>query len=242
MTGDSDDVRNSERVTRALDTYPSHPHHIIALPSVRNIFGQAGRYGVLGMLIPTGLFYAVFAGVGLRGALLAALAWSYGLIAQRLLRRRRVEATLLLGAGLMSFRAVVTWFTGSSFLYFLQPTLGTFATAAALIGSAFLGRPLLEKVAKDFVQLPAALTERPQIGDFFSRISLIWGVTYLLNGCWSLHALTSSSVGSFLLLSKSASLFLTFATIGISIWLFRRTVRGERIVLHWGPPKVALAA
>lgn len=229
-------------MTRAPCTIPSAAHHVIALPSVRNIFGQAGRYGVLGMVIPTGLFYAVFAGVGLRGALLAALAWSYGLIAQRLLRRRRVEATLVLGAGLMSFRALVTWFTGSSFLYFLQPTLGTFATAAALIGSALVGRPLLERVARDFVQLPAALTERPQIGRFFSRISLLWGVTYLLNGSWSLHALTSSSVGSFLLISKSASLVLTFATIGLSIWMFRRTVRGERIVLHWGQPKPALAA
>jgi intracellular septation protein A len=209
---------------------------------VRAIFGQAGRYGLLGMVIPTGLFYAVFAGSGLRGALVAALAWSYGLIAQRLLMRRRVEATLLLGAGLMSFRAVVTWFTGSSFLYFLQPTLGTFATAAALIGSAFLGRPLLEKVAKDFVQLPATLTSRPQIARFFSRISLMWGVTYLLNATWSLHALTTSSVGSFLMLSKSASLLLTVVTIALSIWLFRRTVRGEQIVLHWGQPQPAIAA
>lgn len=229
-------------MTRALIPVPTSSHHVIALPSVRNIFGQAGRYGVLGMLIPTGLFYAVFAGFGLRGALVAALAWSYGLIVQRLLGRRRVETTLVLGAGLMSFRAVVAWFTGSSFLYFLQPTLGTFATAAVLIGSAFVGRPLLEKVAKDFVQLPAALTDRPQIGRFFSRISLIWGVTYLLNGSWSMHELMSSSVGTFLLVSKSASLFLTFATIALSIWLFRRTVRGERIVLHWGPPKTALVA
>jgi intracellular septation protein A len=212
------------------------------LPSVRNIFSQAGRYGIVGMVIPTALFYVVFAGLGLRGALVAALAWSYGLIAQRLLRRRRVEVTLVLGAGLMSFRAVVTWFTGSSFLYFLQPTLGTFATAAALIGSALVGRPLLEKVAKDFVQLPLTLTSHPEIGRFFSRISLIWGITYLLNGTWSLHALMSSSVGSFLLVSKSASVFLTAASIGLSIWLFRRTVRGERIVLHWGPQQVALAA
>lgn len=234
-------MRKPKRVTLASNFTPSQSRHVIALPSVRNIFRQAGRYGVLGMVVPTALFYVVFAGVGLRGALLAALAWSYGLIAQRLLRRRRVEATLLVGASLMSFRAVVTWFTGSSFLYFLQPTLGTFATAAALIGSALVGKPLLEKVAKDFVQLPAALTDRPQIGRFFSRISLMWGVTYLLNGSWSLHALTSSSVGNFLLLSKSASLFLTFATIALSIWLFRRTVRGERIVLHWGPQPAVLA-
>jgi hypothetical protein len=229
-------------VTPALSSSLSHARHVVVLPSVRNIFGQAGRYGIVGMVIPTGLFYAVFAGLGLRGALVAALAWSYGLIAQRLLRGRRVEATLLLGAGLMSFRAVVTWFTGSSFLYFLQPTLGTFATAAALIGSALLGRPLLEKVARDFVQLPATLTDHPQIGRFFSRISLIWGVTYLLNATWSLHTLTTSSVGSFLLISKSASLILTFATIAVSIWLFRRTVRGERIVLHWGQPIPAIAA
>jgi intracellular septation protein A len=212
------------------------------LPSVRNIFSQAGRYGLLGMVIPTGLFYAVFAGSGLRGALVAALAWSYGLIAQRLLMRRRVEATLLLGAGLMTFRAVVTWFTGSSFLYFLQPTLGTFATAAALIGSALVGRPLLERVAKDFVQLPATLTSHPEIGRFFTRISLIWGMTYLINGSCSLSALTSSSVGGFLLISKSASLFLTVGTIALSVWLFRRTVRGERIILHWGPPQPAIAA
>jgi intracellular septation protein A len=231
-----------DALNTAVSTVRTVPQHVVVLPSVRNIFGQAGRYGVVGMVIPTALFYAVFAGVGLRGALLAALAWSYGLIAQRLLWRRRVEATLLIGAGLMSFRAVVTWFTGSSFLYFLQPTLGTFATAAALIGSALVGRPLLERVARDFVQLPAALTDCPQIGRFFTRISLMWGVTYLINASWSLHALTSSSVGSFLLITKSASLVLTFATIAISIWMFRRTVRGERIDLHWGQPTAALAA
>src|SRR5689334_5161665 len=112
-SGDCDDIRKFERVTRALSSSPAYARHVIVLPSVRNIFGQAGRYGIVGMVIPTALFYAVFAGLGLRGALVAALAWSYGLIAQRLLRGRRVEATLLLGAGLMSFRALVTWFTGS---------------------------------------------------------------------------------------------------------------------------------
>ena len=47
---------------------------------------------------------------------------------------------LLIGALLMTARTVIALMTGSVFLYFLQPTLGTFMVAGLFLVSAPLGR------------------------------------------------------------------------------------------------------
>src|SRR5512132_1527650 len=112
-------------------------------------------------LIPLGLFYAGLQLFGLWGALVAALIWSYTCLLRRLLTRRRVPGMLTLAIVSMTARTALALATGSAFLYFLQPTMGTALVAAVFLGSVLLGRPLAQHLAADFLPLPDALLARP---------------------------------------------------------------------------------
>ena len=124
-------------------------------------------------LIPLGLFYGGLELFGLWAALLAALVWSYTSLLRRLVTRRRVPGMLLLGIVGLTARTALALATGSVFLYFLQPTLGTGLVATVFAGSVLLGRPLALRLAADFLPLPEALLARPRVRRFFHRVSLL---------------------------------------------------------------------
>jgi intracellular septation protein A len=176
-------------------------------------------------LIPLGLFYAGLQLFGLWGALLAALVWSYTALLRRLLTHRRVPGILMLGIVGLTARTALALATGSAFLYFLQPTVGTGLVAGVFLGSVLLGRPLAQRLAADFLPLPEALLARPGIRHFFQRVSLLWAAAFLANAGISLWLLVSQSLATFLWSRTVASLTLTGLAIVASTWWFRRSVR-----------------
>jgi uncharacterized membrane protein len=114
--------------------------------------------------------------------------------------------------------------TGSAFLYFLQPTLGTGLVAGVFIGSTLLGRPLAMRLAADFMPLPEALLAHDGVRRFFLRISLLWAGVFLANAGISLWLLVSQSLATFLWTRTVASLVLTAVAVAISTLAFRRCV------------------
>jgi hypothetical protein len=129
-------------------------------------------------LIPLGLFYGGLRLFGLWGALLAALVWSYTSLLRRLLTRRRVPGMLILAIVGMTARTALALVTGSAFLYFLQPTMGTGLVAGVFAGSVLLGRPLAQRLAADLLPLPEALLARRGVRRFFQRVSLLWAAVF----------------------------------------------------------------
>ena len=105
--------------------------------------GTPARTVLLASVLPMAAFYLALAAFGLPAAICVTLAWYFGGVAVRLLRRRPVVGAVLLGAGLMTLRAVVALWTGSAFVFFLQPVAGTVATATSFALTALAGRPLL---------------------------------------------------------------------------------------------------
>jgi hypothetical protein len=176
-------------------------------------------------VIPLGLFYAGLKLWSLWGALLATLVWSYTALLRRLVMGRRVPGTLLLGALTLTGRTALALATGSAFLYFLQPTLGTALLAAAFAGSVLLGRPLALRLAADFVPLPATLLANARVRRFFLRISLLWSFVFLANTAISLWLLLNQSLVTFLWARALASLILTGGAIAVSTLAFRRCLR-----------------
>jgi hypothetical protein len=208
--------------------------HIVDLPSIPALLARATRVFAESTLIPLGLFWIFLHFTSVGWAVVAALAWSYTGVVRRLVAGERVPAMLMLGTALVTARAVVTWLTKSTFVYFLQPTLGTFLVAALFLVSVPLGRPLTAKLAHDFCPLPDRLIQNASFQQFLLRISLLWGLVFVTNGAATLWLLLNRSVGEFLVVKSLASGGLTVTAIIASIVWFRWSLRHEGVVLRWG--------
>ena len=208
---------------------------VIELPPVRQLAVRVGRTVLESTIIPLAIFYGCMAALGLVGAVMTALAWTYIGIGRRLVKRQPIPGMLLIGALLMTARTVIALMTGSLFLYFLQPTLGTFMVAGLFLISAPLNKPLTQKVATDFCPLSDGIIKHPEIATFFGRISLMWGLVYSVNGAATLWLLFDGhSVGVFLLCKAIVSATVTWCTVGASYYFLRRTLRATGIGLRWG--------
>src|SRR5581483_7825037 len=74
------------------------PRHTVDLPAIGHLVRNAATHLLEATIAPLVLFYGIFSGAGMRWALMASLAWSYGAIALRMIRRQRVPGILLMGA------------------------------------------------------------------------------------------------------------------------------------------------
>ena len=101
---------------------------------------------------------------------------------------------------------------------------------------------LIAKLADDFCAFPAAVSTHPRVVRFFRRVSLLWALVFLTNGVTTLFMLARRTVGDFLLVSSAGSWTVVGIGAIISLWWFRRSLRGEGIVLRLGGPRPALPA
>lgn len=199
------------------------------LPSFSAMARHAFPHVLEGSVIPIALFYAGYVLYGLWGGLAASLIWSYGAVGFRMLRRMPVGGLLILSLLALTVRAGLSLATDSVFLYFLQPTLGTLATAAAFGLSALFGKPLTYRLSADLVKLPAHVQEHPAIRRLHVRLSLLWALTFAVNGGTALWLLASQSVGAFLILKSAANLAVFVGAVALSTYLFLRCVRRHQV-------------
>jgi intracellular septation protein A len=211
----------------------------IHLPSIASMLGQAGRPLLEFTLIPLALFWVLFTQVGFDGGLFAALGWSALAIGRRLVQRQKLPTILLITTALLVVRTAVGLWTGSAFLYFLQPTVQNFVFALALLVTIGLDRPLLAKLADDFCAFPEALSSHPGIRRFFKRVSLLWAVVFLVNGATTIVVLATQTVGNFLVVSTAGSYSVVAMGIVLSLWWFRRSLAGYGVRLRIGAPAAA---
>ncbi|MCU1664361.1 MAG: hypothetical protein QOI36_4595 [Pseudonocardiales bacterium] len=216
------------------------PRITIHLPSFGSLLRHAGVPLLESTLIPLALFWVLFTQAGFDAGLFGALGWSALAIGRRLVLRRRLPAVLLISTVLLVARTVVGLWTGSAFLYFLQPTVQNFVFALALLVTLGFERPLLAKLADDFCPFPEALTGHPRIKRFFKRVSLLWAFVFLVNGATTLAVLATQTVGNYLMVSTAGSYSMVALGIGLSLWWFRRSLAGEGIRLRIGAPAPAV--
>jgi len=191
-----------------------------------------------GTLIPVGLFLLMLQLLGVWGAMLVGLGWSYTAVARRLLSGRRVPGIMILSAVTLTARSLLAISTGSVFIYFLQPTLGTALVAGAFLVSVPLGRPLAQRLAADFCPIPAHVMANSHVRQFFLRISLLWAVTGFLNAAVALWLQVSQSVGTFVLTKSIVSAMLTCTAICVSTVWFKRSMTRHGVM----PVRVAARA
>jgi len=203
------------------------------MPGWRPIAKRACTTVVMVSLLPMAVFYTSLSLFGLRTAVLTTVGWYYAGLLLKVVRRKPVLAAAMVGAGLLSIRAVITFLTGSAFIYFLQPVAGTVATATVFAATALAGRPILDRLAHEFCPIPADTATRLRDARFFSRLSIVWSMTYFLNAAGTVWLLTTSSLTGFIVMKSVMSPVLVIAAIVATYLLFRRTVRGQNVVVRW---------
>jgi uncharacterized membrane protein len=143
-------------------------------------------------------------------------------------------ALVTVGVVLMTARGVIGLATGSVFLYFLQPSLGNFAIGALFLGTVAIGRPLVARLAGEFCGFPAEVVKHHRLRVFFRQVSLIWAFVFCVNGAVAIWMLVSVPIGQYLLLSTSSSTGVILLGIGISLWLFRRSIHRAGMQIRLG--------
>lgn len=204
------------------------PHY--EMPRLRTLARHAAPHLVEGTVVPLALFLLTLHFLGVWGAVLVGLGWTYTAVARRLLMGQRVPGILLLTAVTLTARTVVAIVSGSVVVYFLQPTLGTALVAGAFLLSVPLGRPLAERLARDFCPIPSGVLAHAPVRRFFLQITLLWAFTQLANATVTLWLLLSQSLATFLVAKTLVSWGLTGGAIAVSTLWFRRSMRRQGIL------------
>jgi intracellular septation protein A len=217
-----------EAHTEALDRATTR--EAIALPSLRQVARRAAPQVIDGALLPLGCFLAVSAIAGLGMAMIAGLGWSALAITRRVARNRRVPAIAVLAAAMLAVRSTLTLTTGSAFLYFLQPTIGTAVVGLAFLCSVAARRPLTRRFVGDFIALPQRVLRDRRVHEFFVRNSVMWAVVGFLNATVAYVLLISLTAVTFAIVQTTVSLLVTVVAVGVSILWFRAFLGRQHLI------------
>ncbi|WP_433868652.1 VC0807 family protein [Saccharopolyspora sp. CA-218241] len=219
---------DTNQLTVQLHGLPTHLWH-------------AAKHLVETVLAPLLLFYALFQVTDFTGGLLAALGWVVAALVFRFSIGAKIPMVLWLTAAVLVVRTGLGFATGSTFVYFLEPSVQNFLLAAALLVSVPFERTFLAKLAADFCVLPPELTGHVRVQRFFRRVSLLWALVFTVNGLTTLWVLGQATLEHFMLVSTVGSFALVaLAAVASLVW-FRRELRGEGIRLSFGKPAAAAA-
>jgi hypothetical protein len=212
--------------------------HHFEIPRLRTLARHALPNVLEGTLVPVGLFLVMLHFLGLWGAMAVGLGWSYTAVLRRLLARKPVPGIMIIGAVTLTARSALAFATGSAFVYFLQPTLGTALVATAFLLSVPLGRPLAQRLAADFCPIPADVMANAHVRRFFLQISLLWALTGFLNASVALWLQFSQSVGTFVLAKSLSSAAITVSAIALSVVWFKFSMKKHGVI----PARVRVSA
>ncbi|MCZ7528962.1 MAG: DUF3159 domain-containing protein [Acidimicrobiia bacterium] len=209
------------------------------IPKLRTLARHSLPNIIEGTLVPVAVFLLTLRFLGVWGAVTAGLVWAYGNIFRRVVTGRRVPGILVLGALTLTARTLLAASTGSTFVYFLQPTLGTALVATAFLVSVPLGRPLAQRLAADFCPIPADVLADVRVRRFFLRISLLWAFTQFANAGITIWLLLSQSVGTYVVAKTLLSMTLTGGAIAVSALYFHRSMTRHGILRRRTVPVAA---
>jgi uncharacterized membrane protein len=184
-------------------------------------------------VIPLVVFYGAVWLSGVWGGLFAALAWSYTAVLRRVATRTPVPGLLILGLIGITTRTLVALLSGSTFVYFLQPTLTTILVGTVFLLSVPAGRPLAERLAGDFCPFPPTFLRSAPSRRFFARITVLWAFVQLANAAVSIWLLATQSVETYVMARAVLSWVLTGSAILVSFLYFNRSMRRHGITVHW---------
>jgi intracellular septation protein A len=178
---------------------------------------------------PLAAFYLGWKLVGLAVGVLVALA--VGLVALHFARREgRPGAFVRVVLAILLFRAAVGLIGDSTTLYLAQDATIDIALGTVFLGSLALGRPLAMAFAADVYTFTTDMREVDAVRDVFARITLVWGVAFLLRAAARLAVLLTGSVDRYVAFAVVVDIAFL---VGLLTWSVRYSVRAFRQTPEW---------
>jgi hypothetical protein len=162
---------------------------VIHIGGLRPALLRAGRLVTETVLVPTVLLIVLLHTAGLAAGFGAVLGWCALTVVVRWIRGRRLPGTLVVCAGMLSARACVALALSSAAVYLMQPIVGSIFMALMFLGSAVIGRPITMRLARDFVHLPAHLSNHRGVRRIFTQTAALWGLGRLVDAGISIASL-----------------------------------------------------
>jgi hypothetical protein len=197
---------------------------------VASVIRRGGPRLLEASIVPTVLFWTCLAWGSIGWAYAAAVAWTYGCLVRRLVRREPVTGVLVLASVSITIRTALAVASGSTFVYFAQPILSTVATGVVFLGSVLLGRPLVAKLATDFWPLTDEQAANPSVRRLLTRLTVLWAGVNLATASVTLALLLSLPLPTFLAAKQLSGLAITLTAIAITIAAAHRVACREGIV------------
>jgi intracellular septation protein A len=179
---------------------------------------------------PAVLFFVCLELFGLGAAFIAALGWSHGAVLRRWVMRQPVPPLLVLASLGLTVRTIAAVASNSSFVYFIQPVLGTAAMALVFVGSIVVGRPLIARMAHDFCPLSPEVVARPGVALLFRRLTILWAGVNLVTASTNLVMLQTMSLNSFVAAKTLTGWGVTTSAVVLTVADSVRTARREGLL------------
>jgi hypothetical protein len=219
-------IPNAAGVVRAAATVP----HLSHFGVLRTVARRAVPNLVEATLVPALLFYVAMLAAGMWTAFGFALAWSYGALLRRALLGHAMSPILVLSTVALTVRTAIALGSGSTFVYFFQPVLGTLAMAGVFLGSIAIGRPLVARLATDFWPLTHEVTEHPAVVRLFRALTVLWAGVYAATAITTFVLLQTLPMSSFLAAKMLTGYVITGTGIMVTIAWSITTARRENLV------------
>jgi len=193
-----------------------------ARPKLRRHAVLALREVLVATVIPLLVFALSQARYGTTIAIAATATWTLGVTIIQALCRGRVSGLIILSLIMLSIKATSGLATGSSFLFFAVPCLGTAATGAMFAWSGRWKRPLLVRLARDVVPFLGDHLSSGASRPFVIRLGWTWGFAYLANAVASFLLLVFMPLHVFMVLHVLAGWSCTGLAAVVTLFLARR--------------------
>lgn len=176
-------------------------------------------------IVPAVLFLGCLTWGSLGLAYASALVWTYGCLLRRVATGRRVSGVLVLASVGVTVRTALAVASGSSFVYFLQPIIGTVVTGGVFLASLVVGRPLIAKLAHDFWPITAEQAERPGVVALMRGLTVLWAGVNLATATTTFVLLSTLPMTAFVAAKQASGLAITCTAIVVTvIWSHRVAV------------------
>ena len=208
---------------------PAAPPALV-IPSLLQLGRRAIPQAFEAAIVPAVIFLVVARFANDQLAIAAAFGWAVAAISWRLVTSRRVPGMMILAGVTLLMRSIIGIASGSTFLYFLQPTIGGFCLAGAFLVSVSLDRPLARRCAGDFCALPHHVLAYGGVHRFFRRISVMWGAFGLAQTTLAFWLLSTQPTGLYVAAKTVFSIAFTVVLVAVSTVWFRRTVTANGLL------------
>ena len=212
----------------------SEAEHIIDLGHLPLAARRGARLLLETVVVPTMILYTCMVTIGSIAGLIGVLVWCAVTVAVRMATMGRVPGVLLLSITMLVGRTALALALSSVYVYLLQPVAGSMFMAVLFIGSALVGRPITLRLAQDFVHLPVRMTEDRRVRRMFVQVSLLWGISRLLDAGMSLGVLHWGIAAGVFSRGLFSGLLTALSVGACSYWGWSRLRRIEGLRFRFG--------